>query len=103
MGAFCMVLERGLEPPRAFAHYPLKVARLPIPPFELEKWSSIYNLAWYIRQAILLGCLSAFGRHLYGFWTHKLTAVNPSNQHKDDCTTQERITRAHKAKHLIIS
>ena len=27
-----MVQEMGLEPTRAYAHYPLKVARLPIPP-----------------------------------------------------------------------
>ena|GEM_PF-3682546 len=30
--AMKLVHERGLEPPRAEAHYPLKVARLPIPP-----------------------------------------------------------------------
>ena len=27
-----LVSKRGFEPPRAYAHYPLKVARLPVPP-----------------------------------------------------------------------
>ena len=29
---FSVVRERGLEPPRAEAHQPLKLTRLPIPP-----------------------------------------------------------------------
>ncbi len=28
----CLVRKRGLEPPRPCGHYPLKVARLPVPP-----------------------------------------------------------------------
>jgi hypothetical protein len=30
---FYMVRERGLEPPRPEGHQPLKLTRLPIPPF----------------------------------------------------------------------
>ena len=32
----CLVPKRGLEPPRALAHYPLKIACLPIPPLRLR-------------------------------------------------------------------
>ena len=32
IGGFEMVPKRGLEPPRGFPHYPLKIACLPIPP-----------------------------------------------------------------------
>jgi hypothetical protein len=35
-GHFSLVRERGLEPPRPYGHYHLKVARLPIPPLTLD-------------------------------------------------------------------
>lgn len=44
------VPKRGLEPPRAYAHYTLNVARLPIPPFGLVRFlngtedSAIFSL-----------------------------------------------------------
>lgn len=39
-----MVGMRGLEPPRAKAHYVLNVARLPIPPHPRLCYSMVYDL-----------------------------------------------------------
>ena len=34
-----LVPKAGLEPARAIAHYPLKIARLPVPPLRHAEWN----------------------------------------------------------------
>ena len=41
MGFYLLVPAGGVEPPRAYAHHPLKMACLPIPPRRLFLGNSI--------------------------------------------------------------
>ncbi len=46
-----MVLAAGLEPARAYAHYPLKIACLPIPP--RQQTHPLYDLILWLSSIIL--------------------------------------------------
>ena len=53
----CFVRRRGLEPPRACAHYHLKVARLPIPPPAHGEIDTTVQTLLCLQQRRLYGAL----------------------------------------------